>query len=77
MLSSLDWSRKVLGSVASVIQFGKPAKRIPKSTQLGQYRNGFKMRFSVHGEEFYPLHQEGKHHEELLSVSARSQGRRH
>lgn len=72
MLSFLDWSRNVLGSIASVIQFGKPAKRIPKATQLGQYRNGFKMRFSVHWEEFYPLHQKGKHHEELLSVSARS-----
>lgn len=77
MLSFLDWSRNVLGSAASVILFGKPVKRIPRSTQLGQYRNGFKMRVSVHWEEFYPLHQEGKHHEELPSISARSQGRRH
>ncbi|OBS82544.1 hypothetical protein A6R68_23469 [Neotoma lepida] len=35
-----------LGSVASVIQFGKTVKRIPESTQLGQYKHRFKMRFN-------------------------------
>lgn len=41
-----------MGSVASVIQFGKPAKWIPKSTQLGQYRNGFKMDSVYIGKDF-------------------------
>lgn len=30
------------GDAASVIQFGKSAKRTPESTQIGQYGNGLK-----------------------------------
>lgn len=54
--------------VASVIQSGNPGKCTPVSTQLVQYRNGFKFRFDVYWEGFCSLHQEGKHHTQPLPI---------
>lgn len=34
--------------------FGNPGKCTPESTQLGQYRNGFKFRFNAYWEGFLP-----------------------
>ncbi|KAG8146117.1 putative MORC family CW-type zinc finger protein [Naja naja] len=46
---------------ASVIQFGKSAKRSPESTQIGQYGNGLKSG-SMDRQGFHPLYEEGKHY---------------
>lgn len=39
---ALSLSPASSGDAASVIQFGKSAKRTPESTQIGQYGNGLK-----------------------------------
>lgn len=39
---ALSLSPATSGDAASVIQFGKSAKRTPESTQIGQYGNGLK-----------------------------------
>lgn len=39
---SLSLVSALSGDAASVIQFGKSAKRTPESTQIGQYGNGLK-----------------------------------
>lgn len=39
---SLSLVPVISGDAASVIQFGKSAKRTPESTQIGQYGNGLK-----------------------------------
>uniref|UniRef100_A0A5F9C4Z9 MORC family CW-type zinc finger 2 n=1 Tax=Oryctolagus cuniculus TaxID=9986 RepID=A0A5F9C4Z9_RABIT len=41
-----------LGDAASVIQFGKSAKRTPESTQIGQYGNGLKSGSMRIGKDF-------------------------